>query len=152
MTKVSRSTWASTLASNIQDNTSEDILPSEVRTVFNDLEDSVVWWTDTLTGGHAVTIHAIGTVSSGTVTPDFANGNMQTLTNGGAFTLQPPAASGVISIEVTNNSSAGAVTTSAFDSVTGDTLTTTNGHRFILTIRVFGARSYLTIEAAVDNA
>jgi hypothetical protein len=77
MAKVSRSTWSSTLATNIQDNTAADILPSEVRTVFGDLEDSVVWYEDNLTGAFTTDVKAIGTVSSGTTTLTFTGSNFQ---------------------------------------------------------------------------
>jgi hypothetical protein len=153
MAKVSRSTWSSTLATNIQDNTAADILPSEVRTVFGDLEDSVVWYEDNLTGAFTTDVKAIGTVSSGTTTLAFTDSNFQTLTNGGAFTLAPPSSgNGSIILQITNNGSAGAITTSGFSSVTGDAFTTTNAHNFICTIVKVGSRSYLTVLAASDNA
>lgn len=153
MTKVSRSTFTSTLATNIQDNTAADITPAEVRTVFGDLEDSVVWYEDNLTGAFTTTPKAIGTVSSGTTTLEFTTSNIQTLTNGGAFTLAPPASGeGSIILIITNNGSAGAITTSGFDSVTGDAFTTTDTHVFVCNALKVGSRSYLFITAASDNA
>ena len=85
--------------------------------------------TATLTAGFDVTPYDAGTQSSGTFTPDLANGNVQQATNGGAHTLAPPDDDGPLIVEYVNNGSAGAITTSAFDSVTGS-FTTTNGDKF----------------------
>ena len=153
MAKVSRATWSSTLATNIQDNTAADITPAEVRTVLGDLEDSVVWYEDNLTGAFTTTSADLGTVSTGTETLAFSGSNVQTLTNGGAFTLAPPSSGeGTIILEITNNGSAGAITTSGFDSVTGDSFTTTDTHVFLCTIARIGTRTYLNVIAASDNA
>ena len=152
MTKVSRATWASTLAANIQDNTARDITPAELRQVFNDLEDSLVWYEDNLTGAFTTTSKDLGTVSTGTETLTFTGSNLQRLVNGGAFTLAPPASGeGTITLCITNNASAGVITTSGFDSVTGDTLTTTDGHNFTCSIVCCNGRSELLIIAASDN-
>jgi hypothetical protein len=108
---------------------------------------------DDLTAGFSVTPYSIGTLSSGSYTPVYANGNFQTLTNNGAFTLNVPASgSGTIAIEVTNGASAGAITTSAFIDLPGDTLDTVSGNHFILQIIKFGARTYLQVSAAGDNS
>ncbi len=107
---------------------------------------------DNLTAGFTTTVYDIGTVSTGTTTPDFANGNIQTLTNNGAFTLAvPTGGSGTMILEITNGASPGLVTLSAFSSITGDGLTVTTGEKFLLSIAVVGARSYLNITAASDN-
>lgn len=91
----------------------------------------------TLTKGFKVTPNNLGTVSSGTTTPDAANGNYQYLTNNGAFTLAAPAADCAIDLLVTNGASAGAITFSGFTvgAATGSQLTTTNGSKFIISIR-----------------
>jgi len=79
-----------------------------------------------------------GTKSSGTYTPSPSTGNWRKITNGGAHTIAAPTTSGCynMTIDVTNNSSAGAITFSGF--VTGypkgDDLTTTNGNKFKLHI------------------
>jgi hypothetical protein len=90
--------------------------------------------TDTLAVGYTATSFAAGTKSSGTFTPDPANGNFQHYTNGGAHTLAPPSSVCTIVMEVTNNGSAGAITTSGFTFASGDALTTTSGHKFHLYI------------------
>ncbi len=220
MPQVSRSTFATNLATVINDNTAKDVTPAEVRSVFTDLEDSAIWFdegprpqwvtglasftpvlTDTLaaiddpggtpvwgeltfqqvmdmfntasigttvqafdadtlksdtsrnlTAGYTTTAFSLGSITSGTTTPAFANGNIQTLTNNGAFTLAPPTGgTGTMVIEITNGSTPGVVTTSGFNSRTGDVFTTTVGHRFLLSIAVVGARSYLNVSAASDN-
>lgn len=84
-----------------------------------------------------------GTKSSGTFTPDPTNGNIQYATNGGAHTIAPPSNDCSMVIQYTNNGSAGAVTTSSFTYVTGDSLTTTNGHDFLLFITKINGFSHL---------
>jgi len=90
-----------------------------------------------------------GTLSSGTYTPSPVGGNFRHIINGGAFTLAPPAASGAYTlvIEMVNGASAGALTTSAFLRVTGDPLTTTNGHKFQMVIVKSPAGSTLNVTA-----
>lgn len=97
-------------------------------------------------GGDTI-VYANGTVSSGTLTPDPAFGPMQSYTNGGAHTLAPPAASGMMMITITNNASAGAITTSGFGDVFGDAFTTTNGHVFMCGIFYDGTNSVLRVKA-----
>ena len=69
-------------------------------------------------------------------TPTPAGGNFKRIINGGAFTLAEPAAAGdyTLIIQITNNTSAGAITMSGFDRVTGDAFNTTNGHDFFVFI------------------
>jgi hypothetical protein len=85
--------------------------------------------TTTLTVGYAATPYNGGTVSSGTYTPDEANGSKQYITNGGAFTLAPPTNNTNIEVDVLNNGSAGAITTSGFTKVTG-AFATTNTYKY----------------------
>jgi hypothetical protein len=102
---------------------------------------------DVLTAGFANTIHDLGTITSGTVTPDEANGNMQKMVNGGAHTLAVPANDCTLIVLVTNDGSAGTVTVSAFDVVDGDDLTTTSGHDFFYYITNMDSFSLLTVKA-----
>lgn len=100
----------------------------------------------TVTGGFLLTPFNAGTKSSGTFTPDATNANYQYYTNGGAHTLAAPANDCAIDILVTNNASAGAITFSGFtvNSNIGEALTTTNGHKFIISIRrINGTSTYL---------
>jgi hypothetical protein len=103
--------------------------------------------TATLTVGYASTPYNAGTKSSGTFTPDEANGSFQYGVNGGAHTLAPPTNNTSIVIQYTNNGSAGAITTSGFTAVTGDTLTTTNGDDFLLFITKINGFSHLNVVA-----
>jgi hypothetical protein len=152
MAVVSRSAFASSLATKINDNTSGQVSAQDVREVVTDLEDSVAWGDEAvlkdtssnLTAGYTTTPHAIGTVSSGTTTLDIADGQIQTLTNNGAFTLAPPSDSGSLILQITNGASAGTITTSGFTVVRGS-FTTTDGAVFLCTVAVVGARSYLII-------
>lgn len=102
---------------------------------------------DTLTKGFAVTPHAGGTQSSGTYTPDPLDQNAQRITNGGAFTLAPPAVDCDVRVKITNNGSAGAITTSGFTRVIGDAFTTTNGHKFMCYITEDDGDSVLNVVA-----
>jgi len=102
---------------------------------------------DTLTAGFDSADFAAGTKSSGTYTPDPADGNFQVATNGGAHTLAPPATSCTIVIHYTNNGSAGAVTTSSYTLVNGDSLDTTDTNEFVLYITKVNDVSILTVAA-----
>lgn len=100
--------------------------------------------TNTLTVGYAVTPSSLGTVISGTVTPNEANGAFQYATNGGAHTLAPPTNATSLVIEYTNNGSAGAVATSGFTKVDG-VFDTINGDKFLCYITKSQNYSYLNI-------
>ena len=102
---------------------------------------------DVLTAGFATTIYDEGTKTTGTFTPDEANGNMQKAVNGGAHTLAPPANDCTLVIQYTNNGSAGTITTSGFTLVDGDALTTTNGDDFFFYITNIETFSHLTVKA-----
>ena len=105
---------------------------------------------DNLTAGYTATADDDGTKSSGTYTPDPAGGNLKRIVNGGAFTLAAPTATGdyTIIIQMTNNASAGAVTTSGFTKTNGaGALTTTNGDDFFLYITKINGFTSLFVEA-----
>ena len=87
-----------------------------------------------LGSGYHAEVYDHGTITSGTVTPDPEEGNLQKLVNNGAFTLAVPGVDCTIILKVTNAASAGAITTSAYDVTNGDTLTTANGDVFWLTL------------------
>ena len=101
----------------------------------------------TLTGGARVTSKDLGTISSGTVTPDPGDRPLQHYINGGAHTLAPGGNTGSYLLDITNNSSAGAITTSGWTKVSGDAFTTTNGHKFRCHCSVGDAGSYLVVGA-----
>jgi hypothetical protein len=97
--------------------------------------------TATLTAAYTTAIDPDGTITTGTYTPTTATGsNCKSITDGGAFTLAPPATATDtvthLSLFIVNNASAGAITTSGFTKVAGDPFTTTNGHAFYCTIQV----------------
>jgi hypothetical protein len=103
--------------------------------------------TSTFSAGYSATDYSAGTKSSGTFTPDPANGNFQYAVNGGAHTLAPPATSCTMIIQYTNNGSAGTITTSGFTKVTGSTLTTTNGDDFFFFITRCNSFTHLAVQA-----
>lgn len=106
---------------------------------------------DTLTAGFDSTVEALGTITTGTVTPEVdadTKENFKSLTNNGAFTLAPPSTSSdtVIRIHVTNGASAGTITTSGFDRVIdNDTYATTNAKEYWFIIDHNATRDTLTI-------
>jgi hypothetical protein len=104
--------------------------------------------TNTISKGYTLTPNNIGTVSSGTTTPDPTLGNYQFLTNNGAFTLANPSSDCAIDILITNGASAGTITFSTFTvGTTGDALTTTNGNKFIVSIRRINSVSTYIVKA-----
>ncbi len=113
-------------------------VPTDV--VYNDV-------TATLAAGYNVTSYSGGTQSSGTYTPAVGNAqnNQQYITNGGAFTLGVPASDGTWVILITNNGSAGTITTSSYTKVTGDSFDTTNTHAFMCFISVVNSISLLNV-------
>jgi hypothetical protein len=99
-----------------------------------------------VTGGARITPLDLGTVSSGTLTPDPGDRPIQYYTNGGAHTLAPGSNKGSYVLEILNNASAGAITTSGWTKVSGS-FTTTNGSKFHCSCVVGQAYSSLTILA-----
>jgi len=89
----------------------------------------------------------LGTVSSGTITPEPYNGAAQKLTNNGAFTWAAPTTQGEFRVLVTNAGSAGAVTFSGFTKKLGSgVFTTTNGHKFIVTVGRIESDEFYSID------
>jgi hypothetical protein len=107
----------------------------------------------TTTGGFATTPYNLGTISSGTLTPNPMNGNYQYVINNGAFTLAVPAVDCAIDLMITNGASAGTITTPSGPGWVvapgnfGDPLTTTNGSRFILSLRRINGISTFVVKA-----
>ena len=120
-------------------------LPSATGTLLSTAE------TQTITKGFTITPYNGGTVSSGTYTPDPANGNYQYYTNNGAHTLAVPASDCAIDILITNGASAGAITISGSYTVNsggvGSTYNTTNGNKFIFSIRRINSISTYSVYA-----
>lgn len=101
----------------------------------------------TVTGGARITPLALNSgspVTSGTLTLDPGDRMLQYYTNGGAHTLAPGSNNGVCVVDITNNGSAGAITTSGYTKVFG-AFTTTNGAKFRCTSTVSNAGSSLDI-------
>lgn len=100
----------------------------------------------TLSGGAIVTSKDLGTITSGTVTPAPGGRPMQHYINGGAHTLAPSADSGSMLVDITNNASAGVITTSGFTKVAGYAFTTTDGHKFRCHISIGNGGSLLQVQ------
>jgi hypothetical protein len=103
----------------------------------------------TLSTGFLFTAYNIGTVSSGTTTPDALNGNYQYYTNNGAHTIAAPANDSAIDILLTNGASAGSITFSGFTvgAATGSAYVTTNTSKFIISIRRINSVSTYSLYA-----
>jgi 2-methylisocitrate lyase-like PEP mutase family enzyme len=85
-------------------------------------------------------------VSSGTLTPSSTNGQFQKYVNNGAHTLAPPATDTVMTLQVTNGATAGAITVSGFTWPTGTAdLTTTNGDDFLIDVRKVNGFSHINV-------
>jgi len=101
----------------------------------------------TVTGGARITPLALNSgspVTSGTLTPDPGDRPIQYYTNGGAHTLAPGTNKGTYLLEITNNASAGAITTSGWTKVEGS-FGTTNGYKYICSCVVAQNYSLLSI-------
>lgn len=102
-----------------------------------------------LTVGYTATAENLGTITTGTITPNPANGTYKRAINGGAFNLAPPSIgsgdSASVSIQITNNASAGTITPLGYTWINGDSLTTTNGDDFRLDCWRCNSFSVLTI-------
>lgn len=100
------------------------VQPYDADTLKGDIENQ------SITGGATVTPKSLGTISSGTVTIDVGDCPMQTYLNDGAHTLESTGTGSTV-LRITNGSSAGAITLTAFGSrVYGDSFDTTNGRVF----------------------
>ena len=119
--------------------------PTAVRTVtFPDANGTVITANNTVTinTGYSVTANNQGTVSAN-ITLGMANGNYQYLTANGTFTITAPTSDGAIDILVTNGTAANTISFSGFTvgSSTGSTYATTNGNKYILSVRRINAVS-----------
>lgn len=131
---------ASTARTNLGLAIGSDVQAYDVDTLKADTSDD-------LTAGFVSTSQSQGTKSSGTFTPDMTTGTVQHCTNGGAFTLGVPTDDGTMLLDITNNASAGAITTSSWTLVTGDSFTTTNTDTFRCYISVGDVGSHLHVVA-----
>ena len=98
--------------------------------------------TDQLVAGYTAANNDDGIYPDVTATyvASVATGNFKEITNGGAFFLAPPTIGSddwtVVDIYIVNAADAGAITTTPFTIVTGDSFTTTDTHKFIARITV----------------
>jgi len=90
-----------------------------------------------------------GTKSSGTYTPTAADGNFRMVTNGGAFTWAVDGDTSkayTLVVWLSNSATAGVITFSGWNAITGDPLTTTNGAGFLCSIVHFGGIRTINIQ------
>lgn len=100
-----------------------------------------------LEGGAMVVEKSLGSISSGTITPDSANRPMQIYTNNGNHVLAPSSNIGQYTITIINGVSAGIITTSSWTKVIGDAFDTINGHKFICVAQITSGGSLLSVTA-----
>ena len=100
----------------------------------------------TISGGANVTSNSI---STGSFTVDCGARPLHYITNNGAYTITAPSNDGSCMILVTNGASAGATTFSGFtvSSSTGDSLTTTNTSKFVISVVRINSVSTYVIKA-----
>lgn len=103
--------------------------------------------TTSLSVGYTRTVYDHGTQTTGTLTPNVSQGGQQKVINGGAFTLAPTSEVGEFLLYITNNGSAGSITTSGFDLEIGDSFDTTDTNSFECLITNNGTTSILQITA-----
>ena len=99
----------------------------------------------TTTGGFGITPFNIGSLA-GVLAPDPMKGNYQYMVNAGSSIIQAPTSDCAIDIMITNGIGASSLTFSGYTvgPNTGDLFTTTNGHKFILSIRrINGISTYI---------
>lgn len=116
-------------------------LPTSGTLASLDVEDQ------TVTGGARVTSKSLGTQTSGTLTLDPGDRPLQHYTNNGAHTLAPGSNTGSIILDITNGASAGAITTSGWTKVTGDTMATTNALKYRCSAIIGDGGSLLVVQA-----
>jgi len=108
---------------------------------------------DTLTAGFDSDVQALGTITTGTVTLEVdgvGKENFKTLTNNGAFILNPPSTSEncTILLYVTHGASASTVTVTGFTIVNGDSYDPDDeDNKYFFHVKKVGTISSLTIEA-----
>lgn len=97
--------------------------------------------TATITKGFTFSSNNLGTISSFTIDPTV--GNYQYGTNNAAATITAPTSDCAVDFIITNGASAGSLTFSGFTvgSSIGSAFTTTNGHKFLVSVRRIGGTS-----------
>lgn len=99
-----------------------------------------------IVGGYSLRVYNAGAMGTGTFSFNPLNGNYQYATNTGAVAIQAPTVDCAMDILIENTGTAGAISFTGYTvgSLPGDPFTTTNGHKFILSIRrLQGTSTYL---------
>lgn len=122
---------------NLANTAVQEIPPVDPDTLYSDVSAN-------LTAGYTASSHTNGVVSSGTLTLDPANGNLQRYTNDGAHALAPPTEECSILIRITNGATAGAIDLSAFTKTQG-TMNTTAGTVYFASVSVISTSSLFSV-------
>lgn len=100
----------------------------------------------TITGGARVTTNDLGNLSGNTITPDPGDRPIQKITNNGAGTIAPGTNQGSYLLVVKNTTGAGAITTSGWSKVAGDTFGTATTAEYLCHCTVVGDFSCMVIQ------
>lgn len=140
---VSPSASAGTAAASVTyDNATSGLSATNAKAALDELESEK----QPINSGKSVP-EALGTVSSGTTTPEPSAGAVKTLTNGGAFTWAAPTEEGGYICIVTNGASAGPITASGFDEEETANFTTTDTEKFEVCVTNIGGQQSMTVRA-----
>lgn len=100
-----------------------------------------------LTGGASVTVKDLGNLSGNTITLDPGDRNAQKVTNNGAGSIAPHGSLwGSGRLIIANTTGAGAITTTAWDLVDGDSFDTTTTSVFICGYEIYSEGSVLSVK------
>lgn len=104
---------------------------------------------DTLSGGFTTAYVNDGAKASGTYTPTYVGGNYRYAQSTGAWTLAAPTAmtTGTLVVCLEIQAGSGAISITGFQKITGDSLSSTVGHAFLMFMTVVGGYKHLHIQA-----
>jgi hypothetical protein len=117
-----------------------DVLAYSAAVLFGNVENQTA-----LTGGAGITPKDLGNLTGVTITPTPGNRGIQKITNNGAGTIAPGSNNGCYLLQVINTTGAGAVTTSGWTKVAGDSFDTTTTSKFLCHCVITADYSVLTI-------
>ncbi len=98
-----------------------------------------------ITGGARIVVNDLGNLSGVTITPDPGDRPIQKITNNGAGTIAPGSNVGSYILIVKNTTGAGAITTSGWQDVSGETFDTTTTSEFVCHCTITGDLSAMVI-------
>jgi len=95
----------------------------------------------------ALNLISLGTTTGADINLDLSRAPLKTYVNDGAHSLIPGPNDGIATVDIVNGSSAGTITTTSWDKVSGDAFTTTTGNIFRCTVKSIAGLSSLEVLA-----